>query len=140
MLFSPLLAEVWIALKVCGFQSGHVLLQVKLFWSFLSIGLSFEKVGQIVLYTLCFHFVPKVIVNRITTWGWFGPFRVLDKLCCQFFIQEILNNIETMWWLTIFNKNPSVVIHNTIDYGKKLFFLVFIICFEIVFHSQKTAR
>ena len=41
----------------------------------------------------------------------------------------------TMWWYTISNKNGSVVIHNTIDFGKKLFFQIFFIYFGIDFQT-----
>ena len=45
-------------------------------------------------------------------------------------------SFEKSWTiLAHLNKNPSVFIHNTIDFGKKLFFRVFCVCFGIEFQT-----
>ena len=74
--FLLLLAEVWIVLKFCEFQSGYTLLHVKLFLPLFpppfSICLTFWKFGWIGLHILFIYFVPDVVVKRITIWEWWG--------------------------------------------------------------------
>ena len=120
-----ILAGVWIALKLCEFQSDHALPQAKFFWSFFQFVWVSKKLIESVFINFFFYLVPEVVVKRITIWGWWGPFCALNKPFLQFFHQEIVSNIGTMWWFTILNKNRNVVIHNTIDFEKKLFFQVF---------------
>ena len=67
---------------------------------FFSIRLSFQKINWTGLLHFVFYFVPEVVVKRITIWGWWAPFYVLNKPFVQFFLWEILNNIDTMWWCT----------------------------------------
>ena len=84
-----------------------------IFLSFFSIRLSFQKVGWIGLqsggdggHSLC-------LINLLPNFSFEKSWTILAHL----------------------NKNPSVFIPNTIDFGKKLLFRVFCECFGIEFQT-----
>ena len=104
------------------------------YFSFQFVQVSKRLVESVFIHFF-FYFVPEMVVKRITIWGWWGPFCVLHKPFAHFFLQENLSNIGTTWWCTILNKNPIVAIHNTIDFGKKLFFQMFFISCGINFQT-----
>ena len=76
-----------------------------------------------------FVWVSKMLVESVYNPGVMGGHVCLINLLPNF-------SFEKSWTiLAHLNKNPSVFIHNTIDFGKKLFFRVFCVCFGIEFQT-----
>ena len=76
-----------------------------------------------------FVWVSKMLVESVYNPGVMGGNVCLINLLPNF-------SFEKSWTiLAHLNKNPSVFIHNTIDFGKKLFFRVFCVCFGIEFQT-----
>ena len=121
-----LLAEVWIALKLCEFQSDHVLLKVKLsYLSFQFVWVSKKLVESVFThFFFCFRSVSQDDYNlgmmEVILMG-----VMLNKSLAQFFLQLILSNIG-MKWLCILNTNPNVVIYYT-------FYKCFLYVLELTF-------
>ena len=76
-----------------------------------------------------FVWVSKMLVESVYNPGVMGGHVCLINLLPNF-------SFEKSWTiLAHLNKNPSVFIHNTIDFGKKLLFRVFCECFGIEFQT-----